>query len=126
MISRCEDPKNKSYYNYGVKGISVCEEWHSVSVFAEWAYNNGYKENEGLSIERLDSSKGYCPENCVWADRKTQNNHTSRNHMITFNGETKTMAQWSEDTGISYAALKTRLNRRGWSVERALTTPVQK
>lgn len=122
MIERCERESNKSYKNYGAKGIRVCDEWHDLGVFAAWAMANGYDDT--LTIDRIDSSKNYCPENCRWADRKTQNNNTSRNHRITFNDETKTMAQWSEDTGISYAALKTRLNKHGWSVERALTTPV--
>lgn len=123
MIERCEQKKNKSYKNYGAKGICVCDEWHKFENFVAWAMTNGYDEN--LTIDRIDSTKNYCPENCRWADRKTQNNNTSRNHLITFNGETKTMAQWSEETGISYAALKCRINRRGWSIERALTTSVQ-
>lgn len=123
MIERCEQKNNKSYKNYGAKGIRVCDEWHNLENFVTWAMANGYDDT--LTIDRIDSTKDYCPENCRWADRKTQNNNTSRNHLITFNGETKTMAQWSEETGISYAALKCRINRRGWSIERALTTPVQ-
>lgn len=122
MIERCERENNKSYKNYGAKGIRVCDEWHKFENFVAWAMTNGYDET--LTIDRVDSSKDYCPENCRWADRKTQNNNTSRNHWITFDGQTKTMAQWSEITGISYAAIKSRLNKHGWSVERALTTPV--
>lgn len=118
MLSRCRDSKDK---NYGAKGIRVCDDWLDFENFRKWAEENGYEE--GLTIDRVDNSKGYCPENCRWADRKTQNNNTSRNHLITFNGETKTMAQWSEITGISYHAIKSRLNKHGWSVERALTTP---
>lgn len=119
MLRRCHDKTDK---NYGAKGICVCDEWLDYRNFKEWAENSGYID--GLTIDRVDNNKGYCPENCRWADRKTQNNNTSRNHMITFNGETKTMAQWAETTGISYDAIKSRLNKHGWSVDRALTTPV--
>ena len=122
MKDRCERVGSKSYKNYGAKGIKVCDEWHDFAVFADWAFENGYDDT--LTIDRIDSSKNYCPSNCRWVDRKVQNNNTSRNHRITYNGETKTMAQWSEITGISYAAIKSRLNKHGWSVERALTTPV--
>lgn len=118
MLNRC---RNKREKNYGAKGICVCEEWLDYTNFKKWAEDSGYRD--GLTIDRIDNSKGYFPDNCRWADRKAQNNNTSRNHWITFNGETKTMAQWSEVTGISYHAIKSRLNKHGWSVERALTTP---
>ena len=118
MLNRC---RNKREKNYGAKGICVCEEWLDYTNFKKWAEDSGYRD--GLTIDRIDNSKGYFPDNCRWADRKAQNNNTSRNHWITFNGETKTMAQWSEVTGISYHAIKSRLNKHGWSVARALTTP---
>lgn len=123
MISRCEDEHNRSYKNYGARGITVCDEWHDVATFAEWAYGNGYADE--LTIERVDNSCGYSPDNCVWADRIVQNNHTSRNHLITYDGRTQTLAQWSRELDIPYSTLKTRLNRGGWSVERALTTSVK-
>lgn len=124
MLRRCEVESSKSFKNYGALGVRVCDEWHSVDVFCNWAISNGYLE--GLTLERIDNQLGYCPDNCIWADRFVQNNHTSRNHTITFNGETLTMAQWSRRTGISYDAIKARLNKYGWSVEKALTTPCKR
>lgn len=124
MLERCENKNNRSYYLYGGKGIDVCEEWHDFMLFYEWAMNNGY--DDSLTIDRIDNSKDYCPGNCRWTDRKAQNNNTSRNHLMTLNGETKTMAQWAEETGISYTAIKSRVNKHGWSDEKALTTPVQR
>ena len=123
MIDRCQNPNNKSYKNYGLKGVKVCAEWQDVAVFAEWAHKNGYKD--GLTLERVNNNRGYCPDNCIWADRYVQNNHTSRNHLLTYVGKTQTMAQWSRELGISYSAIKTRINRRGWPVEVALATPVK-
>ena len=121
MLYRCG---NKRDSNYGGKGIAVCEEWKDFTTFKGWALSHGY--DKGLTIDRIKNSEGYSPENCRWADRKTQNNNTSRNRLITFNGETKTMSQWAESVGITYDALKSRLNKHGWSVERALTTPMHK
>ena len=121
MIRRCENEHDERYNRYGARGIKVCEDWHDVRNFVKWAYDNGYKDN--LTIERLDNDLGYNPSNCIWADRYVQNNHTSRNHLITYNGKTQTMAQWSRETGLPYSTIKSRLNKHGWSVERALSTP---
>ncbi len=82
---------------------------------------NGY--DDSLSIDRIDNSLGYSPENCRWADSITQANNKRDNHILEFDGRALTMKQWSEETGIKYQKLKDRINRCGWSVARALTTP---
>jgi len=64
MHQRCKNPKSQRWKYYGAKGIKVCDLWDSVEVFVEWALSNGYEV--GLSIDRLDSSKDYSPENCQW------------------------------------------------------------
>lgn len=122
MIDRCENVKNKSYKNYGEKGISVCEEWHDVNNFYKWSKEHGY--NLDLSIDRIDNKIGYCPENCRWVDKYTQNNNTSRNHIITYKGKTQTMAQWADELNLSYSAIKSRLNKYGWSVKKAFEAPI--
>ena len=107
MKERCYNKSKNYYYRYGGRGITMCDEWHySFEAFQEWAIANGYRE--GLTIDRIDNNKGYCPENCRWATIKEQNNNKSDNHYLTFRGETKTIMQWSELTGFSYATLSRR------------------
>lgn len=69
---RCYNIKCKDYYNYGKRGIKVCDEWlKSFENFYIWAIINGYEE--GLTLDRIDVNEGYYPENCRWVDRIKQN-----------------------------------------------------
>lgn len=124
MKARCYNHKNKDYKNYGGRGIEVCDSWkRDFSSFMEWSVSNGYRE--GLSIDRIDGDKNYCPENCRWTTAKAQANNTRANRKISFGGETHTVSEWSEISGINYRTLVQRLNS-GWSAERALTEIVRK
>lgn len=129
MKERCYNENNKGYKNYGGRGISVCEEWrNSYASFKKWAIESGYDENAkygDCTIERIDVNGDYCPENCTWVSKKKQANNTRRNHFLTYNGETHTIAEWAEITGIGYNAIRQRINNLGWPIERALTEPMR-
>lgn len=124
MKRRCKNPKNKRYSRYGARGISVCEEWERFENFYEWAMSNGY--SDCLSLERKNVDGNYCPENCEWIPLKLQQRNTSRSHFVTANGQTKTIAEWAEITGISQDTIKDRLNKLGWSEQEAVTIPTLK
>lgn len=126
MRRRCQDKNFRDYPHYGGRGISFSEEWKD---FANFRADMGPCP-EGHTLERLDSDGHYTAQNCVWADRKQQANNIRRNRKLTFQGETKTMAQWAEDPrvaaiGVNYTMLRARLNILKWTVEKALTTPKQ-
>lgn len=123
MKRRCNDETNSHYYLYGGKGIKICSEWEdNFQTFYEWSMLHGYKDN--LTIDRIDSNGNYCPDNCRWATYLLQGNNTSRNHVLTYNGETHTMSEWARIINIDYSTLRSRLNNSGWSIEKALTTPI--
>ena len=118
MKDRCNNPDCKVYSDYGGRGIKVCKEWiDDFSAFQKWALANGYKE--GLTIDRKDNDKGYSPDNCRWTDRKIQGNNKRNCRYITYKGQRKTVAEWSDITGIPHDTLLYRLNH-GWETERIL------
>lgn len=80
MRKRCYSPQDQDYYNYGARGITICEEWlKDRNKFCEWSLTNGFENDKGLSIDRIDSAKGYSPENCRWVDAVIQGRNTRRN-----------------------------------------------
>ena len=121
MKDRCNNPNNSRYLSYGGRGIFVCKEWNnSYESFKNWSLHNGYQEN--LSIDRINVNGNYEPNNCRWATNKEQQNNMTTNKLLTYNNETHTLSEWSEITGINKSTLSKRINRSGWSVEKALTT----
>lgn len=124
MKSRCYNSKMPNFKYYGGLGIQVCEEWrNSFLAFYNWAMANGYQE--GLTIDRIDVCGNYEPSNCRWVDMKTQDNNRSDNVVLTYNGESHTIPEWSEITGIKQYVIRNRI-KRNWSVADALTRKVGK
>ena len=128
MKKRCYNTKNVDYKNYGGRGISVCDEWMDFQNFYDWAIANGYDETAPrgqCTIDRINVDGNYEPENCRWVDRYIQMNNKRNNRILTYNGESHTLAEWCEIVNIPYNCLKSRLNKLHWSVEKTLTTPTR-
>ena len=122
MKRRCYQIQNKRWNKYGGRGIKVCPEWlNNFQAFFDWSMANGYADN--LTIDRIDVDGDYSPENCRWADKFQQANNRSNNHYITYNGETKTMREWSRELEMSYTTLRKRINA-GWDVKVAFERPI--
>jgi hypothetical protein len=121
MHRRCRGTTPKWRKNYVERGITVCPEW---SDFETFVHDLGQCPPD-RTLDRKDNDKGYCKGNCHWATRKEQQNNTTFNRHVEYQGKRLTIAQWCERLGISRICLTHRLNR-GWTLERAMTQPVQK
>lgn len=122
MKRRCFDIDNKGYKDYGGRGITMCDEWKNDFItFYNWGIANGYKE--GLVIDRINNNGNYEPDNCRFVTTKINNNNTRSNRLITYKGETKTLAQWAESIGLKKTTLHMRF-KYGWDIESGLNKPV--
>lgn len=135
MITRCYNTKHKEYKKYGAKGITICDEWigaKGLDNFYEWATANGFsgeKDSKGynvLSIDRIDNDKGYSPDNCRWATREQQARNKSTTIWVEYKGEKDTLKGFCKKLDLDYHAVFLRIYRRHWSIEKALSTPIQK
>lgn len=119
MRDRCNRPKSTIFKHYGARGIKVCDSWQNSFINFWKDMEFGYSEN--LSIDRINNNKGYSPENCKWSTRKEQN----RNQRTNVTHKKECAVEASERLGGHKNLVADRLHK-GWSKERAFTTPVRK
>lgn len=118
MKSRCENPAATSYEYYGGRGVSVCERWQKFEAFFD---DMGHPPSPAHSLDRIDPDGNYEPDNCRWATSTEQVRNRRNNVILTFDGHTRCLSEWSHVTGIPYRTLLNRV-RRNWKAERVLAT----
>lgn len=120
MVTRTTNPNFSRYADYGGRGIAMCPEWRDS--FEAFVRDMGPTYGDDLTIDRIDVDGDYEPGNCRWATPKEQARNTRRNRHLTFQGQTKTLAEWAELLGLKPGVIADRIDESGWPVERALTT----
>jgi hypothetical protein len=116
MKARCNAPSAKkgTYVN-----IEVCDRWKkSYDNFLE---DMGKAPSEKHSLDRIDNSKGYYPENCRWATQADQcKNRGTFNKVFTFNNKSMVLKDWARELDIKYTTLYQRIYRQGFTFEEAI------
>lgn len=115
---RCYNQKLGCYPIYGGRGIRVCERW--LESFQNFITDMGPRPSVEHSIDRIDNNGPYSPENCRWATQREQRTNQSRTRLLTHNGATHSVAEWSRIVGIRLDTLLVRLDRQKWPIEKAL------
>ena len=119
MHNRC---RNKADANYGGRGIRVCDRWSGPQGYANFVMDMGPRP-DGMTLDRIDVDGDYTPANCRWASPSEQSRNTRRNIMLTYQGRTQCLYDWSTEKGLLWTTLYERIHTAGWTVEQALTTP---
>lgn len=121
MWQRCTDEGCGDYKYYGGRGITVCDRWKN---FEDFLLDVGERPHK-YTLDRIDNNGPYSSNNCRWASRKEQTNNRDITKTLSFNGETKSLAEWSEVTGIKYRTIKARVSVLGYSAKDVLTKEVK-
>lgn len=121
LRGRCNNLNDPRYSDYGGRGISVCKRWDR---FENFLADMGEPPTKAHSIDRINVDGDYCPENCKWASAKEQANNKRTNRRLTIGNETLNLCQWAERYKINAGTIARRLSR-GWSAEKAITTPAR-
>ena len=107
--NRCYNEKEKSYLDYGGRGIVMCDEWKDS--FEAFYRDMSLRPSSVHTIERNDNDKGYSKENCHWSTRKEQANNRRTSLYYELNGESKTLQEWCDELDLKYSTLYARLKR---------------
>lgn len=118
--SRCYNPKNPKYKNYGARGITMSDEWKND--FMAFYNDMGPRPSPEHSIDRKDNDKGYYKDNCRWATGREQNNNRRNNLLYEFDGAWKSLAEWCRVLEMNYHTVYQRIYRYGMSFEEAIVT----
>lgn len=127
MKQRCYNEDDESYRFYGQKGIKICDEWINNPIkFEEWAINNGY--NDGLTIDRINEKRDYCPDNCRWVTHVDNSKYKSTTDLIEIDGEIYTGKDWAKVLGLGINLVNRYVVRYGKEntiefIRRYLSTP---
>ena len=122
MKQRCQNPNAHGYWNYGARGITVCERWQQFKPFAE---DMGDRPSPKHSLDRIDNDKGYSKENCRWVTYQEQMSNKRNSVKVSAFGETHTLAEWARKTGLSEGCLVKRLRNKKQDISIALSKPAR-
>lgn len=117
MMRRCYEPTNEAYPDYGGRGITVCQRWHT---FENFLTDMG-EPALGMTIERRANNGNYEPNNCRWATRREQNRNKREHVYLEIGGERKLLVEWAEQSGIQRLTLWHRKFTLGWPESRLLS-----
>ena len=122
MHRRCRYPSEKSYPRYGGRGIIVCERWGE---YVNFLADVGRSPTAEHQIDRIDNDGNYSPDNVKWSTRSEQIRNSTKARYLEYDGKRMTIGDWSKHLGINRQTLQMRLDKYGYTVAQALSTPIR-
>lgn len=123
MRQRCNNPNSSNAETHHNRGIKVCDRWNR---FENFLIDMGEIPEGDYSIDRINNDGNYEPSNCRWASRSEQAYNRRSNRIIKFNNRAQPLKKWCIELNLNFRTVQNRLNSYGWSIEKALTTPIRK
>lgn len=127
MIARCYSATAISYKRYGARGITVCDRWRfgdgETGGFECFLFDVGDRPSKKHSLDRKDNDGNYEPNNVRWATKIEQHRNTRTNRHVMFRGERLILEDAIRLSGLNHSTVSMRINKYGWSIEKALSTP---
>lgn len=127
IIQRCHNADHPAFGHYGARGISVCDRWRfgngGLTGFQCFLADMGRRPAWASSIDRIDNDGPYAPENCRWATDAEQAGNQRRTNIVEWEGQKRPLYLLCRERGLSEEMVRRRIKNRGWSIQRALTTP---
>jgi hypothetical protein len=123
MMQRCTNASHDSFKRYGGRGVTIHDEWHDFSTFANWALSHGY--NDALQLDRINNDAGYSPDNCRFVSEPTNKRNTSVNRYVSAFGHRLCVTDWAlrPECHVTPGTIVRRINTLGWTPERAISEP---
>ena len=117
--TRCFDTKCDCYYRYGGRGITMCKDWQmSYESFRDWALNNGYDKT--LTIDRINNNGNYEPNNCRWANNKTQSNNTNRTIILEYKNSKYSIKELATLFNVNYKKFYYGIRKLNYDIDSAI------
>ena len=117
--TRCYNKNAINYPRYGGQGVKMCDKWRRS--FAEFWEDMGDKYFDGAQIDRIDNDGHYEPSNCRWVTLKEQASNKSSVIMYAHDGKTMHAADWEKHLGLCHGAVRARIKKYNWPIEKALS-----
>lgn len=117
MVTRCLNPGNHKFKDYGARGISVCERW---KVFEGFFADMGERP-EGTTLGRIDNDGNYEPGNCAWQNPVDQGRNKRNTKTFLHQGILATVPEHCERLGLKASTVRSRIYTYGWPIEKAFS-----
>ena len=119
ILERCRSPSSPNYYNYGGRGIKVCERWLT---FENFYFDMGDPPPK-MQIDRIDTNGDYTLKNCRWTTARQNANNRRNCRYLTLGDKTMTVTEWSRELGMTPQGIHRRIDVHHWPILVALTKP---
>lgn len=123
MRARCTNPNSPKYSTYGAVGVTVCDEWSNFQGFLK----DMGERPEGMTLDRVDNSKGYNKGNCRWSTPKRQQRNQRNTQKVVYLGELWVVADLAERLGVKKDTLRHRIKfnwpQSEWGAKPSLNRP---